>query len=95
MPLLDQDTSVVDGLGKSKLEDLKFSVQDRREKVQNLGLQPALEEILNLEAQHIIELHPIVAQHTGPKMYNTRSAQYFRNIFVLSHERCSYKMVYF
>ena len=27
VPLLDQDTSVVDGLGKSKLEDLNFSVE--------------------------------------------------------------------
>ena len=32
VPLLDQDTSVVDGLGKSKLEDLQFPVEVYKEK---------------------------------------------------------------
>jgi len=40
--LLDQDTGVVDRLGKTELEDL--------------GLEAALEEILGLEVEHVIEL---------------------------------------
>merc|ERR1719187_1031344 len=41
--LSDEDTSMVDRLGKSKLE--------------HLGLKTTLQEILNLETEHVIELH--------------------------------------
>ena len=41
VPLLDKDTGVVDGLGKTGLEDL--------------GLQAALQEILELEGKYVIE----------------------------------------
>lgn len=41
--LLDEDTSMMDRLGKSKLEDL--------------GLESALKEVLDLKSEHIIELH--------------------------------------
>lgn len=50
MPLADKDTSVVDALGKSKLEDL--------------CLKPPLQEILDLQAQDIIELHLTLIEHT-------------------------------
>lgn len=48
--LADQDTGVVDGLGKTKLV--------------NAGLQAALQEILNLQGQHVIELHAGLVEHT-------------------------------
>jgi hypothetical protein len=40
---------VVDGLGQAALEDL--------------GLQPALEEILDLEGEHVIEAHAGLVEH--------------------------------
>ena len=48
--LTDQDTGVVDGLGKTELVDA--------------GLQAALEEILNLEGQDVIELHARLVEDT-------------------------------
>lgn len=51
VPLADKDTSVVDALGKSKLEDL--------------CLKPPLQEILDLQAQDIIELHLTLIEHTN------------------------------
>jgi hypothetical protein len=48
--LLDQDTSVVDRLGKTQLVDT--------------GLQTALQEILNLQGQDVIELHAGLVEHT-------------------------------
>lgn len=52
MPLADKDTGMVDTLGESELEDL--------------GLQPPLQEILNLQTQDVIELHLTLIQHTDP-----------------------------
>lgn len=51
MSLTDQNTGMVDGLGKSKLEDL--------------GLQTSFKEILNLETKHVIKLHAALIQHTN------------------------------
>lgn len=48
--LADQDTGVVEGLGQSQLEDL--------------GLQATLQEVLDLQAQHVIELHAGLVQHS-------------------------------
>jgi hypothetical protein len=48
--LLDEDTSVVDGLGETELVDT--------------GLKTALQEILNLEGQDVIELHAGLVEHT-------------------------------
>lgn len=48
--LLDEDTGVVDGLGEAKLVDA--------------GLETALEEILDLEGQDVIELHAGLIEHT-------------------------------
>ena len=41
----------------------------------NLGLQSALQEVLNLETEHIIELHPVVGQHSGPEKKDFEDAQ--------------------
>lgn len=49
--LTDQDTGVVDGLGKTGLEDL--------------GLEAALQEILNLQGQDVIQLHLVLVQDTN------------------------------
>ena len=50
VPLPDQDTSVVDALGQSALE--------------HLSLQPSLQEILDLEGEHVIETHAGLIEHT-------------------------------
>lgn len=48
--LADQDTGVVDGLGKAELVDA--------------GLQAALQEILDLKSQDVIELHAGLVEDT-------------------------------
>jgi hypothetical protein len=50
VPLADENTSVVNGLGKTELVDA--------------GLETALQEILNLEGQDVIELHAGLVEHT-------------------------------
>ena len=50
VPLPDQDTGMVDALRKTGLEDL--------------GLQPTLQEVLDLEGQHVIETHTRLVEHT-------------------------------
>ena len=51
MSLTDQHTGVVDGLSQTGLEDL--------------GLQPPLQEILNLECKYVIETHTGLIQYTN------------------------------
>lgn len=48
--LADQDTGVVDGLGKTKLVDL--------------GLETAFQKVLDAESQDVIELHTRVVKDT-------------------------------
>jgi hypothetical protein len=48
--LLDQNTGVMDGLGKTELVDT--------------SLKTTLQEILNLQSQHVIELHAGLIEHT-------------------------------
>ena len=50
MTLTDQDTSMMNALGETELEDL--------------SLKPALQEILNLQGQHVIETHAGLIEHT-------------------------------
>ena len=50
MALADENTSVVDGLGETELVDA--------------GLEAALQEILSLEGQDVIELHAGLVEHT-------------------------------
>ena len=82
MPLLDEDTGVVDRLGESQLEHLqrrgsrdnKKHVHELQSRVYDLStvykpdlrLQPALQEVLDLEAEHVVELHTVVSEDTGP-----------------------------
>lgn len=49
--LLDQDARVVDGLGQTLLEDA--------------GLQAAVQELLDREVQHVIELLLVLRKHIG------------------------------
>ena len=46
MSLPDQHASMMDGLGQTTLE--------------NLSLQPSLQEIFDLEGQHVMETHGLV-----------------------------------
>jgi hypothetical protein len=48
--LADEDTGVVDGLGKTELV--------------NAGLETALQEVLDLKGQDVIELHAGLVEHT-------------------------------
>merc|ERR1719347_285002 len=57
--LLDQHAGVVDGLRKPRLE--------------NLGLKPALQEVLDLETQHIVKLHLSLVQDTNPHQSSEKS----------------------
>lgn len=52
MSLADKNAGMVNALGKSELEDLR--------------LQPPLQEILDLQTQDVIELHLTLIQHTDP-----------------------------
>ena len=49
MPLLDEHAGVVDALGQPQLV--------------HAGLQATLQEVLDLEGQHVIELHARLVQH--------------------------------
>ena len=51
VPLADKHTSVVDGLGQAALEDL--------------SLQATLQEVLDLQGQHVIETHAGLIEHTN------------------------------
>lgn len=51
VPLTDEHTGMVDALGKAKLEDL--------------SLQPSLQEIFHFQAQNVIKLHLSLIQHSN------------------------------
>ena len=51
VPLSDQDTGMMDTLGQSNLE--------------HLCLQPAFQEIFDLEGKHVIETHAALIEHTN------------------------------
>jgi hypothetical protein len=50
MPLSDQHPGVMDALGQTSLEHLR--------------LQPSLQEIFNLQGEHVIQTHPRLVEHT-------------------------------
>ena len=50
MSLSDEHTGMVDGLSQAALEDL--------------GLETTLQEVLDLEGQHVIETHARLVEHT-------------------------------
>jgi hypothetical protein len=71
--LADQDTGVVDGLGEAQLVDE--------------GLQATLKEILDLQGQHVIELHARVVEHTDTHQTANQSVTLEEALGVLLVER--------
>lgn len=69
MTLLDQDTSVVDGLGEAKLVDA--------------GLQTTLQEVLDAEGQDVIELHAGLIEHTDADQTANQSVTFEQTLGVL------------
>lgn len=69
VPLPDENTSVVDGLGETELE--------------HLGLQTPLEEILSLEGQDVIETHASVVEHTNSNKTTDQSVTLEESLGVL------------
>lgn len=65
MPLPDEDTGVMDGLGKTSLEDL--------------GLQAALQEVLDLQTEHIIKLHLLLIQHSDTDQTTKEGIAWLKN----------------
>lgn len=67
--LLDQDTGVVDGLGKAKLVDT--------------GLETTLQEVLDTEGQDVIELHAGLIEHTDTDQTANQSVTFEKTLGVL------------
>jgi hypothetical protein len=67
--LADENTSVVDGLGKTKLEDL--------------SLETTFQEIFNLETQDIIELHTGLIEHTNTNKTTDKSVTLEETTWIL------------
>jgi len=60
--LADQHAGVMDGLGQSQLEHLR--------------LQTALQEVLDLQTQHVIELHARLVQDTDTDQTTQQGVTY-------------------
>ncbi|KAK1252573.1 hypothetical protein MKX08_003760 [Trichoderma sp. CBMAI-0020] len=67
--LANQDTGVVDGLGKTELVDT--------------GLQAALQEILNLQGQDVIELHARLVENTDTDETSNQGIAFEKSLGVL------------
>lgn len=67
--LADQDTGVVDRLGQAELVDA--------------GLQAALQEILNLQRQHVIELHARLVEDTDTDETANQGVAFEKSLGVL------------
>lgn len=67
--LADEDTSVVDALGQSRLE--------------HLGLETTLEEVLHLEGEDVIQSHPLLVQHTDSDQATDQSVALEQTLGVL------------
>lgn len=65
----DEDSGVVDGLGQTKLE--------------NLGLQSSLEEILGGQGQNVIELHSVLGKNTESNQSSDKSVTLEKSLGVL------------
>ena len=65
--LSDKNSGVVDGLGESELEDL--------------SLEPALQEVLDLETEHIIELHAALVQHSDTDQTTQKCISWMKKYF--------------
>lgn len=69
MTLLDQDTGVVDGLGKTELVDA--------------SLKTTLQEVLNAEGQDVIELHARLIEDTDADQTANQSVTFEKTLGVL------------
>ena len=67
--LSDENSSVVDRFGESGLEDL--------------SLQPSLEEVLHLEGENVIQSHPLLVQHTDSDQSSDQSVSLKQSLRVL------------
>jgi hypothetical protein len=67
--LADEDTGVVDGLGETELVDT--------------GLQTTLQEILNLQGQHVIELHAGLVEDTDTDKTANEGVSFEKTLWVL------------
>ena len=67
--LLDQDTGVVDGLGKTELVDA--------------SLKTTLQEVLNAEGQDVIELHAGLIEDTDADQTANQSVTFEKTLGVL------------
>lgn len=73
MALLDQDTGVVDRLGETELVDA--------------GLETALQEVLDLEGQDVIELHAGLVEDTDTDETANQGVTLEKTLGVLLVER--------
>lgn len=62
MTLADQNAGVMVGLGQSQLE--------------HLGLQATLQEVVDLQAEHVIELHAGLVQHSDADQTTQQGVTY-------------------
>lgn len=67
--LADQDTGVVDGLGETELVDA--------------GLETTLQEILDLQGQHVIELHAALVKDTDTNETTNQGVAFEQTLGVL------------
>ena len=67
--LADEDTSVVDGFGETELVDT--------------GLETALQEILDLQGQYVIELHAGLVEHTDTDKTSNKGIAFEETLGVL------------
>ena len=67
--LADEDTSVVDRLGETQLVDA--------------SLEPTLQEIFNLQGQHVIELHAGLVEHTDTNQTTNEGIAFEQTLGVL------------
>lgn len=75
MTLLDKDAGMVDGLGQPKLVDT--------------GLETTLQEILDLQSQHVIELHAGLVKHTDTDKTANQSVSFEKalGVFLVKGEK--------
>jgi len=67
--LADENASVVDGLGQTQFE--------------NLGLETTLQEILDLQAEYVIELHAALFKHADTDQTTQKGVTYWTKIQLL------------
>jgi hypothetical protein len=85
VPLLDEDTGMVDALGETELVDA--------------SLKAALQEIFDLEGKHVIELHAGLVEHTDTDETTNESIAFEQSLGVLLVEgkkltACAHSMRY-